>query len=130
MRKYFDGEEKINPNFIRRTAKYHTLKQLNLKMALEGFTDFNNKKSIFEFEDNEQPTYTAKKGTGYQSKFLSKKPGNENNDDKSNIKNNDAPTKNTIKKVNNLRNSVRTKSKTNTSLPYISLNVDNKNTEW
>ena len=127
MRKYFDGEERINPNFIRRTAKYHTLKQLNLKMALEGFTDFNNKKSIFEFEDNEQPTYTAKKGTGYQSKFLSKKPGNENNDDKSNIKNNDAPSKNTIKKVNNLRNSVRTKSKTNTSLPYVPINLNNNN---
>ena len=122
MKNYFSKEERINPNFIRRTAKYNDLKQLNLKMALEGFTDSNNKQSIFKYEDSEPPSNT-KKSTGLDSRKI----GTTNNNNKQKVTNNDSNNKGIRKIQVNLRNSVRTKSNTNTALPHIYLNLNDKN---
>ena len=60
MKNYFSKEDKINPNYMRRSAKFSTFKQLNLKMALEGLNDSNNKESRLKREDSEQPSNTKK----------------------------------------------------------------------
>ena len=122
MKNYFSKEEKIKPNFIRRSANYSTLKQLNLKMALEGFTDSNSKESLHKFEGSEQPSNT-KKSTGFDSRKI----GTTNNNNKSKVTNKDNTTKNIRRIPVNLRNSVRTKSNTNTELPHIHLNLNDKN---
>ena len=130
MKHYFEKDEKLNPNFMRRTARYHTLKQLNLKMGFGDLNDFNKKESsLLKFED-EQQTITAKKGFGFRSKISPKKINTSNNIETQKATNNETNTKKFRKIHDNLRNSVRTKTatkaRTNTSLPYISLNLNDK----
>ena len=124
MKNYFSKEDKINPNYMRRSAKFSTFKQLNLKMALEGLNDSNNKESRLKREDSEQPSNT-KKNTGFDSRKFE----TINNSNKSKVTNKDNTTKNIRKIPVNLRNSVRTKSNTNTALPHIhiNLNLNDKN---
>ena len=128
MRHYFDKDEKPNTNFMRRTARYHTLKQLNLKMAFEGLNGFNKKESSLLKFDDDQPTSTAKKGFGFRSKLSPKKTETSNNIDKPKAINIETTSKKLRKTHDNLRNSVRTKAHTNTSLPYVSLNLNDKKT--
>ena len=58
MKNYFPKNETIEPNFIRRTTRYRTLKELNLKMSLEGLGDMNKIKdkrgSLINFEDDKK----------------------------------------------------------------------------
>ena len=128
MKNYFNKDEAVNTNFLRRTARYHTLKQLNLKMAFEGLGDINNKDPILRFEENE-PTNTKKGVSGF-SRYSQKKLATMNDDKTKAPKattNNE--NKGILKNYNNLRNSVRTKSRTNTSLPFVALNLNDKNTK-